>query len=104
MPWSTREIAELTGTTVKTVRHYHRAGLLDEPDRAANGYKLYGVHHLVRLLRIRRLSDLRVPLAQIATMGAPGAQPQETLRIIDAELAATIARLQRIRAELSLGD
>ena len=31
MPWSTRELAELAGTTVKAVRHYHEIGLLDEP-------------------------------------------------------------------------
>jgi DNA-binding transcriptional MerR regulator len=45
--WSTRELAELAGTTVNTVRHYHRIGLLDEPERRNNGYKEYGVPHLV---------------------------------------------------------
>jgi hypothetical protein len=52
--WSTREIAELAGTTVRAVRHYHEVGLLDEPKRRANGYKQYGVAHLIRLLRIKR--------------------------------------------------
>jgi len=33
--WSTRELAELAGTSVKTVRHYHQLGLLDEPMPAA---------------------------------------------------------------------
>jgi hypothetical protein len=28
--WSTRETAELAGTTVRAVRHYHQIGLLDE--------------------------------------------------------------------------
>jgi hypothetical protein len=58
MAWSTRELAEPAGTTLKTVRHYHRIGLLEEPERAANGYKRYRVKHLVRLLRIRRPADL----------------------------------------------
>ena len=65
MAWSTREIAELAGTTVNTVRHYHQVGLLEQPDRMSNGYKQYQVRHLVRLLKIRRLRDLDVPLDQI---------------------------------------
>jgi DNA-binding transcriptional MerR regulator len=68
MAWSTRELAELAGTTLKTVRHYHRIGLLDEPERAANGYKRYRVPHLIRLLRIRRLVDLGVPLSAIPVL------------------------------------
>jgi len=102
MPWSTSQLAELSGTTVKTVRHYHQIGLLDDPERAPNGYKKYGVPHLLRVLRIKRLSDLGVPLAQIATMTDPGTRPDEALRVIDAELAASIERLQRVRAELAL--
>jgi DNA-binding transcriptional MerR regulator len=35
--WSTRQVAELAGTTVKAVRHYHKVGLLNEPERGANG-------------------------------------------------------------------
>ena len=65
MAWSTRELANLVGTTVNTIRHYHRLGLLDVPEREYNGYKQYEVRHLVRLLRIRRLVSLGVPLSQI---------------------------------------
>ncbi|WP_433019794.1 MerR family transcriptional regulator [Kribbella sp. CA-294648] len=102
MAWSTRQVAELAGTTVKAVRHYHKVGLLDEPERDTNGYKRYGVPHLVRLLRIRRLSDLGVSLAQIAAMGDADEHPQEALRLLDAELAAAVDRIQRVRAELAL--
>ena len=35
--WSTRELAELAGTTLKTVRITDRIGLLTEPDRGVNG-------------------------------------------------------------------
>lgn len=100
MSWSTREVAELAGTTVNTVRHYHRAGLLEEPDRMSNGYKQYGARHLVRLLQIRRLRDLDVPLAQIEAVGFSGETPQRALLAIDADLAASIERLQRARAEI----
>jgi DNA-binding transcriptional MerR regulator len=100
--WSTREIAELAGTTVKAVRHYHKLGLLDEPERMSNNYKQYQIAHLIRLLQITRLADLGVPLAQIAAMGNADQDPDAALQVLDAELAATVERLQRIRGELAL--
>jgi len=102
MAWSTRQLAELAGTTVKAVRHYHDIGLLDLPDRASNGYKQYGIAHLVRLLQIRRLSDLGVPLSSIASLGAEELDAEEAVRALDAELESTIERLQQTRAELAV--
>ena len=102
MAWSTREIAELAGTSLRAVRHYHEVGLLEEPERRSNGYKQYGVAHLVRVLRIKRLTDLGFSLPQIAAMGDADDHPAEALRTLDAELAATIERLQRARLELAL--
>lgn len=100
--WSTREIAELAGTSLRAVRHYHQVGLLDEPERRTNGYKQYSVAHLVRLVRIKRLTDLGFSLPQIAAMGDTDDHPEDALRALDAELAATIERLQRARVELGL--
>jgi len=101
MAWSTRELAELAGTTVNTIRHYHRLGLLDEPERRLNGYKQYGVPDLVRLLRIRRLADLGVPLSQIGEVGGGGESASEVLQDLDVELAASIERLERARADIA---
>lgn len=102
MAWSTRQLADLAGTTVKAVRHYHEIGLLDLPERRSNGYKQYEVPHLVRLLQIKRLVDLGVPLSQVASMGRADQEPDEAIRLLDVELAATIERLQRVRAELAV--
>ncbi|GAA1760410.1 helix-turn-helix domain-containing protein [Agromyces humatus] len=101
MAWSTRELAELSGTTVNTIRHYHRLGLLDEPDRRYNGYKQYGVRDLVRLLRIRRLAELGVPLSQIGQVSSGDASTPDALRELDAELAANIERLEQARADIA---
>jgi len=98
--WSTRQLAELTGTTVNTIRHYHRLGLLEEPERRNNGYKRYGTPELVRLLRIRRLVELGVPLARIGAAGPDGLDP-EALRQVDAELAAAIGRMVRSRSDIA---
>lgn len=100
--WSTSQLADLAGTTLRTIRHYHEVGLLAEPERKPNGYKSYGVPHLVRVLRIRRLTDLGLSLIQIADLGDGDEHPREALRELDAELAAQINRLQRVRAELAL--
>jgi DNA-binding transcriptional MerR regulator len=101
MAWSTRELAELAGTSLRSVRHYHDVGLLPEPERRSNGYKQYGVTHLMRLLRIKRLVDLGFSLAQIADLGDRDEYPEEALRALDAELVAQIERLQTLRTELA---
>ncbi|MDJ1645278.1 MerR family transcriptional regulator [Streptomyces pakalii] len=102
MPWSTREIAELAGTSLRAVRHYHDIGLLEEPDRRSNGYKQYGVEHLVRLLRIKRLVALGFSLTQIDEMRDDGDSREDIseLQALDEELEATIERLQQARAEV----
>ncbi|MCV7227969.1 MerR family transcriptional regulator [Mycolicibacterium komossense] len=102
MGWSTREIAALAGTSLRAVRHYHHVGLLAEPERRSNGYKQYGVAHLVRLVRIKRLTELGFSLPQIAAMGDGDDHPEQALRELDTELATTIDRLQRARDELAL--
>jgi len=101
MAWSTRELAERAGTTVNTIRHYHRLGLLDEPEREENGYKQYQVHHLVSLLRIRRLADLGVPLTQIGAVRADADGAPQLLRELDAELAENIRRLKKARSDIA---
>lgn len=102
MAWSTQQLADLAGTTVKTVRHYHQVGLLDEPERAGNGYKQYQTAHLVRLLQVKRMSDLGISLAQIRTLASSTVDTDASIAILDAELEASIERLQRVRAELAL--
>jgi hypothetical protein len=57
---------------------------------------------LVRVLRIKRLIDLGFSLAQISAMGDAAEHPEEVLRTLDAELAGTIERLERVRLELAL--
>ena len=62
------ELAKLAGVTVRTLRHYHAIGLLDEPPRQANGYRDYRPEDPLRVLRIRQLASLGFPLDQVAGM------------------------------------
>ncbi|MBO0607840.1 MerR family transcriptional regulator [Myceligenerans salitolerans] len=99
MAWSTRELADLAGTTVNAIRHYHALGLLDEPPRTYNGYKQYGVRDLVNLLRLRRLAGLGLPLAEIGTTKESDAT--EALRRADTVLREEIERFRRSRAGIA---
>ncbi|GAA0275286.1 MerR family transcriptional regulator [Cryptosporangium japonicum] len=87
---------------MNTIRHYHRIGLLAEPERRGNGYKQYGVAHLVCLLRIRRVVELGVPLSDItAARVSDRSVPPEVLRRVDTELAAEIERLRKAREDIA---
>lgn len=60
------ELAERAGISGRTLRHYHRIGLL-APDRVgSNGYRYYGPRAVARLQRVLLLRGTGMPLAQIA--------------------------------------
>lgn len=101
MPWSTKELADLSNTSVRIIRHYHDIGLLDEPARLANGYKQYGSADLIRVLRIHRLSGLGFSLDQIAGMLDSPADTDAALDELDTEIAATITRLEQVRSDIA---
>ena len=64
VPMRVAEIAELTGTTVRTVRYYHSLGLLPVPDERG-GWRDYDLSHVARLSRIRWLVQAGVSLETI---------------------------------------
>lgn len=61
------EVAALFDVTHKTLRHYEKLGLL-EPERADNGYRLYGPEEVLRIQRIRQLQSLGLSLREIADL------------------------------------
>ncbi|MFI9841901.1 MerR family transcriptional regulator [Nonomuraea sp. NPDC051941] len=62
------QAAAFAGVTVKTIRHYHKHGLIDEPRRDSSGYRRYGSADLLRLVQIRTLAAAGVPLAEIGAI------------------------------------
>ncbi|WP_299058663.1 MerR family transcriptional regulator [uncultured Actinomyces sp.] len=85
-----KELADLAGTTTRTVRYYHRLGLLAVPP-IVRGLRDYGIEHLARLLRIRWLAESGVPLAKIAQMLPE--HPTGGSTDIEADLLATRAQI-----------
>ncbi|AMD86849.1 MerR family transcriptional regulator [Actinomyces radicidentis] len=74
------EIAELTGTTVRTVRYYHSLGLLPVPAERG-GWRDYDLSHVARLSRIRYLVGAGVRLEAVARILEPdgaAAQPAQS--------------------------
>jgi DNA-binding transcriptional MerR regulator len=101
------EVAQLLGVTPKTVRHYHRRGLIAEPPRSDSDYRLYTAQDLLRLRHIRQLQAMGLSLAQIkAIFDAP--DPDAQLQTVLADLRATLQaeqarvaeRIQRVTAYL----
>jgi DNA-binding transcriptional MerR regulator len=62
------QAAAFVGVTIKTVRHYHRLGLVAEPERDHSGYRRYGSDDLLRLVQVRTLAGAGVPLAEIGDL------------------------------------
>ncbi|WP_405712125.1 MULTISPECIES: MerR family transcriptional regulator [unclassified Streptomyces] len=79
------QAAAFVGVTVKTVRHYHKLGLVEEPERDSSGYRRYGSADLLRLVQARTLAAAGVPLAEIGPL----------LDVDAARFAAALADVER---------
>jgi len=62
------ELADAAGLPSQTVRFYERRGLLPEPVRGANGYRIYGESTLTRLNLVRTSQAAGLTLAEIGSV------------------------------------
>jgi DNA-binding transcriptional MerR regulator len=98
---SISEVARLTGTTSRTLRHYDHIGLLAPSRVGANGYRYYDAAALRRLQRILLLRQLGLGLPAIAeALAASGDGPAlrthlDWLRAEQARLERQIASVER---------
>ncbi|MGN7969169.1 MerR family transcriptional regulator [Microbacterium sp. 22296] len=93
-PMQIGELAERTGLSIRTLRHYDEIGLLRPSARSDGGFRLYTVDDESRLLLIRRMKPLGYSLEQmgelLAVVDGLDADPSD---------AALAARLADIRDE-----
>lgn len=96
-PMQIGELAERTGLSIRTLRHYDEIGLLRPSARSEGGFRLYTADDESRLLLIRRMKPLGYSLEQMGELLA-------VVDGLDADPAdATLgARLDDIRAEAVL--
>ena len=102
-------VAQLAGVNAKNIRYYESIGLLPGPARSANTYRRYSLADVNRLILLRRIRLLGVPLSEAKSLliGATDAQcadvQQELLRLVNARLVAIdqeITELHRLRDEM----
>src|SRR5665647_3291139 len=65
---SIREVARVTGTTSRTLRHYESIGVLPASRVGPGGLRYYDDEALVRLQRILVLRGLGMPLADVGQL------------------------------------
>lgn len=59
------ELAQRTGANLETIRYYEKIGLLPEPPRRANDYRVYDETHLRRLRFVLRGRELGFKIEEI---------------------------------------
>jgi DNA-binding transcriptional MerR regulator len=62
------ELADAAGVPTRTIRFYERRGLLADPRRAPNGYRVYGAATLDRLRFIRTAQAAGLTLAEVRSI------------------------------------
>lgn len=94
------DVAERTGLSLRTIRHYEDVGLLPPAERSPGGFRLYADAAVDRLLVIKQmkpldftLDEMRELLDAVDALGAgPSARRAEELR-------GVVARYQSLVAE-----
>jgi DNA-binding transcriptional MerR regulator len=97
------ELAERTGLTVRTLRHYDEIGLLQPSARTGAGHRLYSGEDVRRLYRIVALKHLGMPLAEISDLlDRAGADPRPIVRKHLERLEQLLALQGRLRDRLNV--
>jgi len=90
MNYKVKELAELSGVSVRTLHWYDRIGLLT-PQREENGYRSYSTAQVDRLQEILFYRQMGIPLEEIKMLlSAPDYDRKNIVRTF--ELPSTTAR------------
>ena len=107
-PLTRKRLADRAGCGIETVRYYEDVGLMPEPDRGSNGYRLYGEEDARRLGfigRARRLGltieDVRGLLALVDGERVTCAEVREAALRHLAQVRSRIEELQRLERTLA---
>lgn len=88
------QVSERAGLPAKTIRYYESVGLLPRPQRGENHYRRYSRGDVNRLLLLRRIRLLGVPLSQAKALLAGATDA----RCVDAQDALLTLVADRLRA------
>ncbi len=65
-PLRSGELAQLTGVSPDTIRHYERIGILRAPPRTSAGYRMYTRDTIDRVRLVQRALQLGFTLTELA--------------------------------------
>ncbi|KQR23325.1 MerR family transcriptional regulator [Microbacterium sp. Leaf151] len=109
-PMQIGELAERTGLSIRTLRHYDEIGLLRPSARSDGGFRLYTPDDESRLLLIRRMKPLGYSLEQmgelLAVVDGLDADPSDAVlaaRLTDIRDEA-VTRRDDLRRKLDAAD
>ena len=117
------ELAENTGLSLRTIRHYDEVGLLKPSGRTEGGFRLYSQEDLSRLLLIRRMKPLGYSLGEMTELlsiidtldgdhtdtgntdtGNTDADPSPVRAELDRFIDETATRREKLRAQVEMAD
>ena len=107
-------VAEMTGLSIQTLRHWDEVGLVPPSERSEGGFRLYSAIDIQRLLVIRRmkpleftLDEMRHLLDSIDLLADPGSPENQRMAAADyireCHRRATDA-IQRLRKRLAYAE
>ncbi len=95
--YTVRQVAKMSGISVRALHHYDQIGLLKPASVGENGYRYYGREELLRLQQILFHRELEFPLEAIAAvLAAPDFDRKEALRRHRTRLEAEARRYRRL--------
>jgi MerR family transcriptional regulator, mercuric resistance operon regulatory protein len=103
------ELADLVGLPSQTIRFYERKGLLPEPERGANGYRVYNESTLTRVRFVQTAQAAGLTLAEIGSIidvrdngNVPCAHATTLIQSKLTDVRARIRDLTALEAELDV--
>lgn len=88
-------LARKAGVNIETIRYYQRRGLLQEPPKPKEGYRLYPLDAVARILFIKRAQRLGFSLEEIINLLQLGeGNCSETKALAMQKLSAIETRLE----------
>lgn len=100
--YAVKQLAALSGISVRTLHYYDQIGLLKPTLRTEAGYRLYGEQELLRLQQILMYRELDIPLKEIA--GILDDPDFDLLEALESHKAALQQRKRRLQTLLETID
>ena len=107
------ELAEKTGLSLRTIRHYDEIGLLKASGRTEGGFRLYTDEDRSRLILIRRMKPLGFSLEEMMALlkvidtlasDVDAAADPATRAQLDSFIEQTIERRTKLEQQLAMAD